>query len=41
MYDLPSDEVAGTVVVGIDTVRDRSKPTVLPRGDERSDRAAS
>jgi len=41
MYDLPSDEVAGTVVVGINTVRDRSKPTVLPRGDERSDRAAS
>ena len=41
MYDLPSDEAAGTVVVGIDTVRDRSKPTVLPRGDERSDRAAS
>ena len=41
MYDLPSDEVAGTVVVDIDTVRDRSKPTVLPRGDERSDRAAS
>ena len=41
MYDLPSDEVAGTVVVGINTVRDRSRPTVLPRGDERSDRAAS
>ena len=41
MYDLPSDEVAGTVVVDINTVRDRSKPTVLPRGDERSDRAAS
>ena len=41
MYDLPNDEVAGTVVVDINTVRDRSRPTVLPRGDERSDRAAS
>jgi len=41
MYDLPSDEAAGKVVVDIDTVRERQMPTVLPRDDERRDRAAS
>ncbi len=41
MYDLPGDDSAGTVVVDIDTVRQRETPTVLPRGEDRSDRVAS
>ena len=41
MYDLPGDEEAGRVVVDIDTVRERQMPMVLPRDDERRNRAAS
>ena len=41
MYDLPGDEEAGKVVVDIDTVRERQMPMVLPRDDERRNRAAS
>jgi ATP-dependent Clp protease ATP-binding subunit ClpX len=41
MYDLPGDEGAGKVVVDIDTVRERQMPMVLPRDDERRNRAAS
>ncbi|MDP6281335.1 MAG: ATP-dependent Clp protease ATP-binding subunit ClpX [Acidimicrobiales bacterium] len=41
MYDLPGDEEAGRVVVDIDTVRERQMPMVLPRDDERHNRAAS
>ena len=41
MYELPGDETAGRVIVGYDTVVERSAPVVEPRGTVQSDRAAS
>jgi len=41
MYELPGDETAGRVIVGYDTVAERSAPLVEPRGTVQSDRAAS
>jgi len=41
MYELPGDETAGRVVVGYDTVVERSDPLVEPRDTAQADRAAS
>ena len=41
MYELPGDETAGRVIVGYDTVVERSAPVVEPRGTVQADRAAS
>ena len=41
MYELPGDETAGRVIVGYDTVAERSAPVVEPRGTVQADRAAS
>ena len=41
MYELPGDETAGRVIVGYDTVTERSAPVVEPRDTVQSDRAAS
>ena len=41
MYELPVDDKAGRVVVDLDAAQGHSAPTVLPRGVERPDRAAS
>ncbi|MDG2427929.1 MAG: ATP-dependent Clp protease ATP-binding subunit ClpX [Acidimicrobiales bacterium] len=41
MYELPGDDEVGRVVVNLDAVQGHSAPTVLPRGVERPDRAAS
>ena len=41
MYELPGDDEAGRVLVDLETVQGHAAPTVLPRGAERPDRAAS
>ena len=41
MYELPGDDEAGRVVVDLDSVRDGTSPTVVPRSADHSDRAAS
>ncbi len=41
MYELPGDDEAGRVLVDLDAVQGGAMPTVLPRGAQRPDRAAS
>ena len=41
MYELPGDDDAGRVVVDLGAVQGDGAPTVLPRGAQRPDRAAS